>query len=122
MQAFGSLRNTPILPHLSGSDNERRDSQFLYNRAVYNATASIVLCIAEKLPQASMFFLQDRIYNTYPWEYVIDTTEDIHLGIQLKKPMVKSKLDELKAMSGYSTERNEKNISYMASAGLSGSR
>ncbi|KAI9359803.1 hypothetical protein BD770DRAFT_319254 [Pilaira anomala] len=121
MQAFGSLRNTPILPHLSGSDNERRDSQFLYNRAVYNATASIVLCIAEKLPQASMFFLQDRIYNTYPWEYVIDTTEDIHLGIQLKKPMVKSKLDELRAMSGYSTEGNEKNISYMASAGLTGS-
>ncbi|KAI8057473.1 hypothetical protein BDF21DRAFT_349187 [Thamnidium elegans] len=121
LHSFGSLRNTPILPHLYGSENLRRDAQFLYNKSVYKATASIVLCIAEKLPQASMFFLQDRIYNTYPWEYVIDTTQDIFLGIQLEKPMVKSKLNELRFASGYSSENNEHAISYMASVALTGS-
>lgn len=120
--AFGSLRKTPILPPALGNDNGRRNAQFLYNRSVYNATASMVLCIGTNKTQGNLFFLQDSVYNTYPWEYVIDTTQEIYLGIQLEKPLLKSRLDDLRSTSGYSAEKNERNIAYMASAALSGSR
>lgn len=120
--AFGSLRKIPILPPVIGNDNGRRNAQFLYNRSVYNTAASMVLCIGTNANQGNLFFLQDSVYNTYTWEYVIDTTQEIHLGIQLEKPLVKSRLDSLRSMSGYSSEKNEQNITYMASAALSGSR
>lgn len=120
--AFGSLRKIAIVPHVVGSDDGRRNAQFLYNRSVYNTTASMVLCIGTNTNQGNLFFLQDSVYHTYTWEFVIDTTQKIHLGIQLEKPLIKSRLNDLRVMSGFSGEKNERNIAYMSSVALSGSR
>jgi hypothetical protein len=118
IDSFVQMRKTPVLP----IDNENRDAQLFYNRSLCNAAVSIAQCIGVIPKQFVFLFAKDSSYNSYIWDCVIDKYEKIHLPLELHKPLVKIRLNDLREKSGYSAEKEERNIAYMNSVALTGSR
>lgn len=76
--------------------------------------------VAVKTNQTDSIFKEDDL-GKFIWDYIVDTKQEIYLRIQWDKPLAKTKLNELRSLSGYSAGNNEQNIIYMASVALTGS-
>ena len=120
IKANADLRKTATLGDNAFIDESRRKAQLLYNRSTVNCLLAMMICIAKTTGQTDSIFKEDE-FGRYNWDYVIDTKQHIRLGIQWDQPLAKSKLNELRALSGYFSEKNESNIHYMASIALTGS-
>lgn len=121
MNAFKYIFSTALLPEGSAHDG-RRGAQYLYNKSVFNAALSIALCVGKNPNQFFSLIRRDKGSETYIWDYLIDATQKIHLPTELDQPLVNTQLDELREKAGYSSERGERNIAYMNSVALTGSR
>lgn len=76
--------------------------------------------VAVKTIQTDSIFKEDDL-GKFIWDYIVDTQQEIYLRIQWDKPLVKTKLNELRSLSGYAVGNNDQNIIYMASVALTGS-
>jgi hypothetical protein len=110
----------------SGSFNDeslpkdRREAVLRYNRAVFNAAVALVLRVSDKAPfYNNLFGIQSGMYV---WNQIVDTTEPLNLKLELDQPLVKTRLEDLRAISGRKTGKKEQGIAYMASIALTGSR
>jgi hypothetical protein len=103
-----------------GLSIDRREAVILYNQAVFNAAVALVLRVSDKVPfYNNLFGVQSGMYV---WDQIVDMTEPLNLKLELDQPLMKTKLEDLRAISGQKVDRKDQSITYMASVALSGSR
>lgn len=118
--------DTLVILRKSGSVNDeslptdRREAVLLYNRAVFNTAVALVLRVSDKAAfYNSLFGIQSGMYI---WDQIVDTTEPLNLKLELDQPLVKTRLEDLRAISARKTDKKQQSIDYMASIALTGSR
>lgn len=122
IHAYKEMRKDRTLSTLQASDWELREALLGYNQAVLNASLAFSLLAS---PKEAYFATVLGIQNGKPiYDFIVDSTKQIYLKIQLDQPPVKVRLKELGSVSRRASDLDVKpqNIAYMASIALSGSR
>lgn len=93
-----------------------------YHQAAYNAAAAAILR-TQKNEKFFVGFLIHQKPSEPLWENIVDTSQPIHLRVELNQPLMKTRLEDFRAASGLrAPAQDARNVSYMASIRLSGSR
>ncbi|KAI8973302.1 hypothetical protein BDF20DRAFT_642803 [Mycotypha africana] len=120
---FTSMREEPLASDLRKEAEDDRKAILCYNQAVLNAFIAFSLRFAVKEALfVKIFGKAGKFSRQYIWNSVVDVTHTICLKLELDQPLVKSRLQDLHAASGKLPSDDERNITYMASIALTGSR